>query len=69
MPDPGGRLRTVLDGYAKFVRNKELALPKHQPCLVREFAGASGSGEPIPHHQGCTSGFSRQTLAYSFALF
>ena len=25
----------VLDGYANFLRETELALPKHQPCLVR----------------------------------
>ena len=35
MSDPGERLRTVLDGHANFLCNKELALPKHQPYLVR----------------------------------
>lgn len=29
------RLTQILDGYANFVREKELALPKHQPYLVR----------------------------------
>ena len=28
-------MQTVLDGYAQFLREKDLALPKHQPCLVR----------------------------------
>jgi len=28
-------MRAVLDGYAKFLREKDLALPKHQPYLVR----------------------------------
>ena len=35
MPAGGERLQTVLDGYAKFLRKKDLALPKHQPYLVR----------------------------------
>ena len=35
MPETGKRLQAVLDGYAKFLREKELALPKHQPHLVR----------------------------------
>jgi hypothetical protein len=29
------RLRKILDGYANFLREKELALPKRQPYLVR----------------------------------
>lgn len=29
------RLPEVLDGYANFLRDKELAIPKHQPYLVR----------------------------------
>ena len=29
------RMRAVLEGYAKFLREKDLALPKHQPYLVR----------------------------------
>lgn len=35
MPDRGSRLQAVLDGYAKFLRERELALPRHQPYLVR----------------------------------
>ena len=35
MPDSGGRLKTALDGYAKFLKDKDLALPKQQPYLVR----------------------------------
>ena len=35
MPCWDDRLRVVLDGYAIFVREKELALAKHQPHLVR----------------------------------
>ena len=35
MAETGHRLRAVLDGYAKFLRDKDLALPKHQPYLVR----------------------------------
>ena len=35
MPEPGHRLWAVLDGFAKFLRDKELALPKHRPFLVR----------------------------------
>ena len=33
--DSGGRMQAVLEGYGKFLRDKELALPKHQPYLVR----------------------------------
>ena len=29
------RLQAVLDGYAKFLRDKEFELPKHRPHLVR----------------------------------
>ena len=35
-------LREVLDGYAKFLQERDLALDKHQPYLVRwvaEFLG------------------------------
>ena len=35
MPVGGERLQTALDGYARFLREKDLALPKHQPHLVR----------------------------------
>ncbi len=35
MAERSERLQAVLDGYAKFLRDKELALPKHQPYLVR----------------------------------
>ena len=35
MPVSGERLQTTLDGYAKFLQDKDLALPKHQPYLVR----------------------------------
>jgi len=35
MADSRVRMRAVLDGYAKFLRRKDLALPKHQPYLVR----------------------------------
>ena len=31
----GARLQAALDGYAKFLREEDLALPKHQPYLVR----------------------------------
>jgi len=36
----GEHLQSVLDGYAKFLREKDLALSNHQPYLVgwaREF--------------------------------
>ena len=29
------RLQAALDGYAKSLQDKDLALPKHQPCLIR----------------------------------
>jgi len=35
MADSGVRMQEVLDGYAKFLRERDLALPKHQPYLVR----------------------------------
>ena len=35
MTGSDARMRAVLDGYAKFLREKDLALPKHQPYLVR----------------------------------
>ncbi len=35
MTEGDQRLRTVLDEYANFLREKKLAVPKHQPCLVR----------------------------------
>jgi hypothetical protein len=42
-------MQAALDGYAKFLREKDLALPKHQPYLVRwvrEFL-------PLAPVQGC----------------
>ena len=35
MADRGDHLHEVLDGYAKFLQPKNLALNKHQPYLVR----------------------------------
>ena len=35
MPATGQRVRAVLDGYATSLRDKELALPRHPPYLVR----------------------------------
>ncbi len=35
MAEGDERLRTVLDAYANFVCEKKLAVPKHQPYLVR----------------------------------
>lgn len=35
MVDSGVRIQAVLEGYAKFLKEKDLALPKHQPYLVR----------------------------------
>ena len=35
MAEGDQRLRTVLDEYANFLREKKLAVPKHQPYLVR----------------------------------
>ena len=35
MADRGDHLHEVLDGYAKFLQQKNLALDKHQPYLVR----------------------------------
>ena len=35
MTEAGEQLRAVLDGYANFLVERELALPKHQPYLVR----------------------------------
>ena len=35
MADGGARLQPVLDGYANFLHDKELALPQRQPYLVR----------------------------------
>jgi len=29
------RMRTVPEGYAKFLKEKDLPLPKRQPCLLR----------------------------------
>ena len=34
MPVGGGRLQAVLDGYANFLQEKHLALPKQQAYLV-----------------------------------
>jgi len=51
------RLNQVLAGYATFLREKELALAKHQPYLVRWvrefllFARDHGGYTPLP---GCT---------------
>ena len=53
MPETGQRLRAVPDGYAKFLCEKDLALPKHQPYLVRwagEFLHFDESyGECLPN--------------------
>ena len=35
MSNIGKKLKTVLEGYAKFLRDRDLAPPKHQPHLVR----------------------------------
>ena len=35
MTDSGDRMQAVLKGYGKFLREKDLALAKHQPYLVR----------------------------------
>ena len=35
MAERDGHLREALDGYAKFLQEKNLALDKHQPYLVR----------------------------------
>jgi len=35
MAERDGPLREVLDGYAKFLQDKNLALDKHQPYLLR----------------------------------
>ncbi len=35
MADRGDHLHEVLDGYAKFLQDRNLALNKHQPYLVR----------------------------------
>ena len=35
MADRGDHLHEVLNGYAKFLQKKKLALDKHQPYLVR----------------------------------
>ena len=45
MPETGERLQAVLGGYAKFIREKALALAKHRPYLVRwvrEFLAFAG---------------------------
>ena len=34
MPVNGERLQAALEGYAKFWRERDLALPKHRPCLA-----------------------------------
>ena len=54
MPMSAEHLQTVLDGYTKFLREKDLTLPEHQPYLarwVREFllfaqgiTGITGTG-------------------------
>ncbi len=35
MSEPSERFRAVLDGFARFLRTRDLALTKHQPHLVR----------------------------------
>jgi hypothetical protein len=35
MTEIGKKLKTVLEGYAKFLQDRDLAPPKHQPHLVR----------------------------------
>ena len=35
MSEPSERLRVVMDGYASFLRERQLAPAKHQPYLVR----------------------------------
>ena len=35
MSEVGKKLKTVLEGYAKFLRDRDLAPPKHQSHLVR----------------------------------
>ena len=35
MAERDSHLQEVLDGYARFLRDKNLALDEHQPCLVR----------------------------------
>jgi hypothetical protein len=35
MTEIGKKLKTVLEGYAKFLRDRGLAPPKHQPHLAR----------------------------------
>ena len=39
MTDSGVRIQGILDGYAKFLSEKDLALPKHQPRLRRGVSG------------------------------
>jgi hypothetical protein len=34
MMDSGVRMQAVLEGYAKFLKQMDLALQKHQPYLV-----------------------------------
>ena len=35
MPDSDRRLQPVLEGFAKFLSEKDVALPKQQPYMVR----------------------------------
>ncbi len=35
MTEAALKLRAVLDGYANFLKDRQLALPKHRPHLVR----------------------------------
>ncbi|HUW81828.1 MAG TPA: hypothetical protein VMZ31_03390 [Phycisphaerae bacterium] len=40
MGDSGDRMQAVLERHPKYLKDKDLALPKHQPylvCWVREF--------------------------------
>jgi hypothetical protein len=39
MPVNSERLQAASDGHAKFLRDKDLALPRHQPYLVRWVRG------------------------------
>ena len=55
MPETVRRLRGVLDGQAKFLREKDLALWGHQPYLVRrvrEFLHFAGERRPAWRSRG-----------------
>ena len=36
IPVTSDRRQATLDGYIKFLQEKDLRLPKHRPCLVPE---------------------------------